>query len=540
MESSTADRPDVAPNAALPLVLFLMCIAVAIPFAVLPVPASYDYPNHLTRMWLIAGGVREAPLSAIFAVDWTGALTNVGIDYFAALFGPVFGAPAVGALLFWLAAILPPLGAAVLNRVVFRRWSLWQPAIFLLAFPATLIAGFLNFQIALGLALLAAAWTARAGSTQATGPRRILLPAVHMLISMLLLFVHIFGLFFFCALLMALVAGQRRPEPAVRRVAWLRGRAGTLVATFAPVLVAPALVLAAAPSLPGAHTDVQGNAPLWHLAPMDKLLTLFTPFGTFDWRVDALSLAAFALPLLIAILARWSATHFGLLLACAILLAIAVIAPQKIAGTWWIEERFPPMAALALAAGIDPFRQAPGRTRALIGVFLTTAALMRAAWIGDVWRERSQDVVSVARAVAEVAPGSALLPVDISERSRSGCAVRGRWFHSVHPTFASYPVLATMWRKAFVPNIFWAAGKQPLKVHAPWNEISIPEDTLYPLHALASPQRLPRHLRDWRRRFDFILVMNGDCGIAGVPLAEGLVLERDEGFARLYRVERQH
>jgi len=53
--------------------------------------------------------------------------------------------------------LLPPLGAVLLNRAVFGGWHWWQAGFALLAWNSTLLAGFLNFQIGLGLALLAAA-----------------------------------------------------------------------------------------------------------------------------------------------------------------------------------------------------------------------------------------------------------------------------------------------------------------------------------------------------------------------------------------------
>jgi polyisoprenyl-phosphate glycosyltransferase len=52
-------------------------------------------------------------------------------------------------------------------------------------------------------------------------------------------------------------------------------------------------------------------------------------------------------------------------------------------------------------------------------------------------------------------------------------------------------------------------------------------------HQLAAPP----HFADWRLRYDYVLLLNADAGrIAGLSELPELVLERDEGFARLYRV----
>jgi hypothetical protein len=98
-------------------------------------------------------------------------------------------------------------------------------------------------------------------------------------------------------------------------------------------------------------------------------------------------------------------------------------------------------------------------------------------------------------------------------------------------------VLVIMWRHAFVPNLFWAVGKHPLMVLAPWNEISFPEDGLLPVQALVDATRTPKHFQSWRERYDYVLLINADVG-QGTDLStlSNLELVRDEGLARLYRV----
>jgi hypothetical protein len=100
-------------------------------------------------------------------------------------------------------------------------------------------------------------------------------------------------------------------------------------------------------------------------------------------------------------------------------------------------------------------------------------------------------------------------------------------------------VLAIMWRHVFVPNLFWAVGKQPLIALPPWDEISLPEDGLHAVEALLDPRRTPAHFADWRRRYDYVLLLNADAGRpAGLARLTGLVMERDAGFARLYCIRK--
>ena len=108
---------------------------------------------------------------------------------------------------FLLALVLPPLGAIALNRVVFGGAHWWQTGFAFFACNATLLGGFLNFHIGLGLALLGAALEPRLAAS-ALGSRI----AARLAIASVLVFVHIFALFFYCALLAGLAFGRDLPR----------------------------------------------------------------------------------------------------------------------------------------------------------------------------------------------------------------------------------------------------------------------------------------------------------------------------------------
>ena len=61
------------------------------------VPPAQDYPNHLARYWLIAGGASVPPTSSMFAIDWRYASTNIGADLIVALLTGVGVQEALGA-----------------------------------------------------------------------------------------------------------------------------------------------------------------------------------------------------------------------------------------------------------------------------------------------------------------------------------------------------------------------------------------------------------------------------------------------------------
>ncbi len=177
----------------------LLLIA-AVVFAI-ELPPVQDYPNHLARYWLIAGGQNVAPTSGMFAIDWRYASTNIGADLLVAIL--------VTALPYWLAGKLllvacfagPPAAAAWLNRILFGRWSWWSLSFLLLAWTTTSVFGFVNYQLALAAALLFACLDAliRWSAVPKFVARVVFGTAV--------LVIHPFGLVFFVLLLLALTIG---------------------------------------------------------------------------------------------------------------------------------------------------------------------------------------------------------------------------------------------------------------------------------------------------------------------------------------------
>ena len=89
-------------------------------------PPVQDYPNHLARYWLIAGGASVPPTSGMFAIDWRNTSINVGADLIVALLAAVVPYWLAGKILLVGAFVGPPAAAAWLNRILFGRWTWWS------------------------------------------------------------------------------------------------------------------------------------------------------------------------------------------------------------------------------------------------------------------------------------------------------------------------------------------------------------------------------------------------------------------------------
>ena len=88
-------------------------------------------------------------------------------------------------------------------------------------------------------------------------------------------------------------------------------------------------------------------------------------------------------------------------------------------------------------------------------------------------------------------------------------------------------------------------------VRPPWDRLAVHEPFLPSIHDLAvddletriagDPQLYGyRYLKDWQRRFDYVLVLNADRPdeLGPAPRLPELELVVDEGFAQLWRVRR--
>jgi hypothetical protein len=519
-------RPAGAWVAALVAVAVL---GLGLPVALARVPPILDYPNHLARMWLLAGAVDQAPMSHIYAVDWSLARTNIAIDFVAATVGRAIPVFTLGRLLVLLALAAPPLGAIALHRSLYGRAHWWQAAFPLLAFSQTLLAGFLNFQIGLGLALAAAAaepWLKRRGWLAASLARAGFGAALYG--------AHAFALGFYVVLLAALAAGPNLPDQGRRRWA-LRAARDSLAAAAAACAPAGLLALAAPKAAPGVREII------WQATIDGRAKAFLAPLTTYDLRVDAAFAVVLALPVLLAF--RRGKLHFGLFEAAVALAVLGLAAPISVAGTWWIAPRFPVMAALALVCAVEP--DLPRAWAAKAAATLALCALAKSAWVGEVWRERQADIRAVERSLAAVPAGAAVLVAQNTADRRA--APLGR-YTITGPAYWHFPALATPERRAFIPYLFTAAGKQPLRVLPPWTEISVPEGIPPSVDLLAPPPpgraaslaHPPAYLQAWGERFDYLLVINADLPSADGPMPRlaNLALISDQGFAQLYRIAR--
>ncbi|WP_205925767.1 hypothetical protein [Rhizobium sp. P38BS-XIX] len=531
--SADADAVIVKQRPGIVIAVFIATVAVFV--AVFKFPPILDYPNHYARMWLLAGGIHTPPFQQIYTIDWNRSFTNVGIDLLAYWLGPLIGVSLLARSLLFLAIVLPPLGAIALHRRLHAGSYYWQIAILYFAWCATLIGGFINFQIGLGMALLFAT------ADHALQSRNWLsLFAWRLLAGLLLTVMHIFSLGFYVALVCGLefsptLAALRSPRDFLR----LCGR--LVVAMVACALPAICLFLYQ-PVLPNGGDGGLGAS--WNDNPVLILSNLMSAIWSYTLLADMLLLIPIALICSNAMRTRRLTLHAGLAVTAVGLLLLACVSPRHVLGTGWISWRFPIMAALAAMIMICPLPRLSRKQAFSVLAVLTVVTLGRTAWIGFNWWEADSEVTDVRTVLAAVPQGSAILPVTM--QSKDGPRIADpRYFAWSQDTFRHLPTLAVPYAHSFVPTVFTAKGKQPLGVLPPWSDIAVPEGNLFSISVLDCPHEIEGisgftpYLLHWRQRFDFILLVNADVEDRfGGTIPGGVTSVAETPFAKLYAIDK--
>jgi hypothetical protein len=509
------------------------------PFLVAATPPLTDYPNHLARYWLIAGGARIPALAGLYGIDWANAVTNVGVDKVILWLSPLASGLFLGHLAVLTAAVLPPLGVLALNYASTRRVTTW-PALFpLAAWSTTFLMGFVNFQIGLGLALLFAALDPL---VQPRMPRFAIL--IRAPLGFILATDHLFALILYAILLAGLGVGPSSLLPWNWRAVGARLPRAVMAAAWC--LVPLAIIALRGQALPGAQPPRQDidHSIQYNVMP-GKLATLFSPlasYNVFQELVVALALIGLFI-WLNRRRALWA--HTGLMIACLGMILISILAPSHAAGASWVDRRFPIMALFCMLAALQLREGLPARFGLAVGVASLGLACVQSAWVAWNWRAMDRDMSAVRQVLASVPAGAAILPLQHDPSlARKWRAPAGRYMFGVgDATFRHFDALAVPLRHAFVPNLFSARGLQPLRVLGPWD--AVVEHNGGDLASISALSRPPRsdeasYIAGWRDRFDYVLVLNTDMPDQSgpfVPPAE-LDLVASTRFAQLWRIQR--
>ena len=497
------------------------------PLFMVDVPPLLDYPNHLARQWLLAGGVRDPILSRFYTPHWA-VIPNIAVDLLMIAlqrFMPVYLA---GKIVLGLTIIVQFAGIAAYSRVLFARLSFWPIAFGLIGYNAILLLGFVSFALSLGLALLAAAGWVRWRENHPLATTVGLALA-----ALFIFFCHALGVLFLGFLLSARefdhVIGARAAGENWKRE--LSFRTLALVAVFLPSLL---FYVALVPK------QEVGN--VFYYGPSIVISLFSLAFSSYSATLDALTFGAVILLVALCIGANKRALPLTTFLQLAVLVPLYFACPFRLGDEGWLNVHVIYMASLILFAGIAPVLSRRSATLVSCGVAALLCA--RVFVVSQVWHDYRGELAAFRQVIAPVAPGSSVLTVTLppTENPRYWRAVpRARKIAALELADMHLPALLLIERHAFWPLLFNVPSQHAIKVQPRYLPLSVQQGELPRYEALTSPTKadlsFAPYLRNWQKNFDYVLVMNagGIANLSGIAPGK-LALLTHADIAALYKV----
>lgn len=492
---SRAALPATSPSPAAPATDWLLAaplLAATLVIGLNPYPPVMDLPNHLARMWLLAGGIGQDGLARAYQVDWSHTTSNVLVDLIGVGLLAILPLRAVGSVLCWLMIVGPALGIFALARSVHGRLSLWHGLALGVVWGEAMAAGFLSFNVSLGLAAGLLALDHHYGPNW---PKR--LRAAAQIGALLLVYAcHPYGVVFYAALDAGRLLGPSLSHPREQ----FRALMGPAFRVYGPAaLIILAVILGNRSASPIGHGVVVFKGT-W-----ENLKSLYLPFEAYDRGIELLLKVPIALALCLGLGRGLLRIHAGLAVAAAMLVLAAMLTPEVAGNAAWLRHRFPVMAALAGCAALIP---APGRESRPLRVLLCVAILLQIGWVQMVWSGRASDPVDLNQIAPALPAGSRILAVEGPLPAAAASGQRGNWVN-FHYTRRHLATLLVPLAHARIPTLFAIAGQQPLRLTPEFARQSQSSDVPH-LADLAPPGRGQAARRDtarWRCTFDYLLVL---------------------------------
>ena len=488
-----------------------LCAVLLAPLLIVDVPPLLDYPNHLARVFVLASLPDDQVLARFYAARWS-VIPNLGLDLVAPPLIRVLPVHVVGRMLIGAALLLPVLGTVAYGAALRRGGGWWLLGVGLVAYNSCLLAGFLNFEIGLGVALLVAAGWLR---WREDHPARTIVLAV--LGALVLFACHLMGLVFFGLLIGGAELFRLSLEQTVAGVVreGLR-RGAVLVLVFA----APGAlyVLSALRSLGGDAGFLPAGA---------KLLQLATTFVNYDWRLDMVTAgAAFAVPAA-CLLSRRGLVPGPAAVSAVLLLAAFLAAPFAWKGTYALDTRFATMLGFMLFAGFVPAGWRRWQ-RGAVGAALVLLFAARMALLMTAWAAHRADLADLRTVLATVRPGQAVYVAEAGiQEAPSYWEANPRWrlLSNGARMDEHLGALTLIEHRAYWPFEFDSASQQPIETREPYRGLAAEVGYLR--------NRGQTEVADLCG-FDFVLLMAADSVPELPPDRFRLVVQ--SGYAALYDV----
>jgi hypothetical protein len=541
------------------LAFAIVAAILLIPLTLTEIPPLLDYPNHLARMEILAHGAGDPALSRMYQAEWR-ILPNIAIDVAMPALMRFMPLALAGKIFLAAALLLPLAGVAALHRVLFQVRSLWPLAAGLVVYNRLFFAGFMNFLIGSGLALLAAAlWETQMGRETRKGAGAAGRIATACVIAIVIFFCHLIALAFYGLVLagLELARADEHGRLTFRRLDVRR--LGLLAIPF----VIPAILYFNAPISDAGDAGGHGVVDMlrqyyWRMASEPVGLKPYGLVGSvlsYNRWLDAACLVLVLALLALALFRHCLTVARAPIGVMTFLLVAYPFTTFAMLGTYWIDQRLPILAGFLLFAGTSPGLQGPNlpARRAMSPVaavlpvaLLAVALLARTAEIGLVWSTRDAQLADFREVIAPVGPGDRVLVVQPDDDShRRSLASLPDTVDSMlyNDSTMHLAALLVIERHAFWPLLFSAPSKQPVKVLPPYSAVASTEGVPPWVGALAGPRPADLasapYLAHWRDNFDWVLLLRPGRVPGGYDLLPDLLEPVTAGrVAVLYRIRK--
>ena len=310
--------------------LFLVLVTILVPVWIVDYPGMVDYPNHLTRCYILAH-YKDNPLwQQRYYLDLT-PLPNLAIDLIVVPLIHFLPLLVCGKIFVSMAAALYVFGCSAVGRAVSGRPN-WLALVCAFTFyNGGLLYGFLNYILGLGIFLCAFAFWFRVRNKMT--PFRFL---VCCLLSVIAFLAHLSAIMFLgvACLTVALIEVVRERElfRFFGKVAWL---------------VSPVILMALYMKGSG-----KGGRIMWG-GGRAKLIHLITPLTSYNLKLE-LGVAILLLVCGLTLIRR-SKVHITFFVGIAYLL-LYVITPSDVLTANHVDERYIVPSLLFLILSIEPLR----------------------------------------------------------------------------------------------------------------------------------------------------------------------------------------
>jgi hypothetical protein len=412
----------------------LLVLATALPVLFLEPPPMVDVLGHIGRYTLQTSLDADPWSRTWYAFEWQ-VIGNLGADLLVEVLHPVLGVLGAAKMAVVLVPLLGASGIVLLSRQVHGRVTPSAVASLALLYSLPFSWGFLNFSLAMAMALLAFALWVRLGA----GKWRA---ALFVPLSLAVWLCHTFGWAFLGILCTAESLAQRhRPS---------QSPAQALLGTFCDCspLLAPL-----APMLLWRSTAAGAGVDGWF--DLTQKAQWLISIQRLDWRAADLISAAILLALPFACLTRHVRVDSRIGLASAIALAAFVLLPKQIFGSVFADMRLAPyVVLLALLALRDTGAR---RSRAVLMTGGLVFLGFRLALTAQVYHEREHELERHLAAV-EAIPQHARLAVLVEVPCQTEWSL---------PWFSHIGSMALTRKPVFVNDQWANASMNPLRVRFP-------------------------------------------------------------------------